>query len=469
MKMLKYIYKFANQVFPIGNSLCYLMNTMHSINKNNHYGLIREFIEIIKFSYTVKLNKVKLAKKIAHKANVDERMESIPEVTETTLWGYGMDTIIPATRMSVKRTRFELLSIDVFNCIARELKLSEDCFLKGVTVSKVKFKLDSDEEKSKYVLAWLLFLLLVNNCEKTNSTEPTIDGWSYLVFGNSRLSKYVQVSIENIIVRFSMLSELVELLNVEILGFSEDEFQKVVEKLLQQNRSAVEMSELLVCNTDLIQSIYSLPPVRYKQRAEDFDRTEKIIERFLQLVNAKMDRIKKEYGYDFSYSNEAFINFRYGNGDVLNIPQLYANLVNKAVSNIINANNDLEDGRIQNDISEFISYLDGENIVLPAKIKRYSQYTTAHSKVETLKVNLLNLAKTIGMYVYLSNDYDYIKPEARAGLINLYIRVCKICKTDPTQLVRKELGKEYRIFTDMYKYDFLSSKIQELSAVHDSK
>lgn len=462
----KYIYKFANQVSPIGNSLCYLMNSMQSINKNNHYGLIREFVEIIKFSYTVKLNKVKLANKIAHKANVDKRMESLPGVTETTLWGYGMNHIIPAISMSVKRTRFELLSIDVFNCIAKELKLSEEYFLKGVTISRVKFK--SDLDKSKYILAWLLFLLLVNNYEERNNTEPTIDGWSYLVFGNSRLSKYVQVSIENIIVRFSMLSELVELLNVEILGFSEDEFQKVVEKLLQQNRSAVEMSELLVCNIDLIQSIYSLPPVIYKQRAEDFDRTEKLIERFLQLVNAKMGSIKKEYSYDFSYSNEAFINFRYGNGDVLNIPQLYANLVNKAVSNI-NANNDLEDGRIQNDISEFISYLDGENIVLPLKIKRYSQYTTAHSRVETLKANLLSLAKTIGAYVYLSNDYDYIKPEVRAGLINLYVRVCKICKTDPAQFVPKELGKEYRIFTNMYKYDFLSSKIKELSAVHDNK
>lgn len=467
--IIRDIYKFANQAFPKGNSFCYLMNSMQCINKTNHYSLIREFIEIVKFSYTVKLNKVKLANRIAHKANIYERMESISGFTETTLWGYGMDSIIPATRMSVKRTRFKLPSVDVFNCIAKELKLSEEYFLKGVTISKVKFKSDSDEEKSKYILAWLLFLLLVNNYEGLNNTEPTIYGWSYLVFGNSRLSKYVQVSIENIIVRFSMLSELVELLNVEILGFSEDEFQKVVEKLFQQNRSTVEMSELLVCNIDLIQSIYSLPSVRYKQRAEDFDRTEKIIERFLQLVNAKMDRIKKEYGYDFSYSNEAFINFRYGNGDVFNIPQLYANLVNKAVSNVINANNDLEDGRIQNDISEFISYLDSKNIVLPAKIKKYSQYTTAYSKVETLKANLLSLAKTIGIYVYLSNDYDYIKPKARAGLIDLYVRVCKICKIAPAQFVPKELGQEYRIFTDMYKYDFLSSKIQELSAVHDNK
>lgn len=466
--IIRDIYKFANQAVPKGNSFCYLMNSMQRINKTNHYGLIREFIEIVKFSYTVKLNKVKLANRIAHKANIYERMESIPRVTETTLWGYGMDSIIPATSMSVKRTRFVLPSVDVFNCIAKELKLSEDYFLKGVTISKVKFKSDSDEEKSKYILAWLLFLLLVNNCEDSNSKEPTIDGWSYLVFNNSRLSKYVQVGIENIIVRFSMLPELVELLNVEILGFSEDEFQNVVENLLKQNRSSAEMSELLVCNIDLIQGIYSLPPVRYKQRAEDFDRTEKIIERFLQLTNAKMNRIKKEYGYDFSCSNEAFINFRYGNGDVLNIPQLYANLVNKALS-YIDANNDLEYGQIRKDIREFIFYLDGKNIVLPAKIKKYSQYTTAYSKVETLKANLLSIAKTIGAYVYLSNDYDYIKPEARAGLIDLYVRVCKLCKIAPTQLVPKELGQEYRIFTEMYKYDVLSKKIQELSIVRENK
>lgn len=135
----------------------------------------------------------------------------------------------------------------------------------------------------------------------------------------------------------------------------------------------------------------------------------------------------------------------------------------------MNKNNSFEDISIQKEIDEFSSYLSGKNTVLPAKIKRYSQYTTAHSKVETLKVNLLSLAKTIGAYVYLSNDYGYIRPEDRAGLINLYVRVCKICKTDPAQLVSKELGQEYKIFTDMYKYDFLSSKIQELSAVHDNK
>lgn len=466
--IIREIYEFANQAVPKGNSFCYLMNSMHSINKTNHYGLIREFIEIIKFSYTVKLNKVKLANRIAHRANVDERMESLPRVTETIFWGYGMNTIIPATRMSVKRTRFELPSVDVFNCIAKELKLSEEYFLKGVTISKVKFKSDSDEEKSKYILAWLLFLLLVNNYKDRNNIERIIDGWSYLVFGNSRLSRYVQVGIENIIVRFSMLPELVELLNVEILGFSEDEFQKVVEKLLKQNSSAAEISELLDCNIDLIQSIYSLQSVQYKQGAEDFGRTEKIIERFLQLINAKMDRIKKEYGYDFSHSNEAFINFRYGNGDVLNIPQLYANLVNKALSNI-NANNDLEYGRIQSDISEFVSYLDGKNIVLPAKIKRYSQYTTTHSRVKTLKANLLILAKTIGAYIYLSNDYSYLKPEFRAVLINLYKRVCMLCRIDSNQFVTKRLADEYKQFAEMYDYNELSSKIQELSAVHDSK
>lgn len=73
------------------------------------------------------------------------------------------------------------------------------------------------------------------------------------------------------------------------------------------------------------------------------------------------------------------------------------------------------------------------------------------------------------MYIYLSNDYDYIKPEARAGLINLYERVCKICKINPAILVPKELGQEYRIFTKMYKYDVLSRKIQELSIVRENK
>ena len=464
---------FANQTFPEKNSFCYLMNSINYINRNTYYNVIEELIEIVKLFYTVKLNQIKLQNKMICNGQDGERKVSIAGATETTIWGYGINNIIPAARldntnMLVQRTRFEMQSIDVFNCIAKELNLPADCYLKGSYISKIKIK--SPMDRRNYIVAWLLFLMLSNNYYIAYGNVHVINGWAYLVFDNSVLIQSVQVSIENLLVRFFMLPELVELLNTDILGFPENEFQNVVKELLEQNDSAVKMSELIVCNVDLIQSIYSLPPVRYKKKAEESERTEKQIEKFLQQINSKMNKIKKEYEYDFSFSDNAFINFRYGNEEkeIINIPNLYAKLFAKALS-FFNTNNAVVDISVQQDIDEFSSYLDGKNIILPAKIKRYSQYTTAHSKVETLKANLLILAKTIGTYVNLSNNYDYIKSESREGLTNLYGRVCKICKTDPDQFVSKELGREYRIFTDMYKYDFLSSKIQELSAVHDNK
>lgn len=466
------MHKFANQLPHTNNYFCYLMNCINYINNNTYYNAVVEIIEIIKLFYTVKLNKIKLRNKMTSEVQRDKRKESIAVFTETTLWGYGIDNIIPAASIdnfsTLERSRIKMQSVEVFNCIAEELKLSVDYYLKGTQLSKPKF--ESDREKRKYIMVWLLFLLLVNNYKNYGNKEQNVEGKSDLIFGNLKLKQLIQVSVENIIVRFSMLTELVEVLNVDMLGFSEDEFQNVVKELLEQNASAVKMSELIVCNVDLIQSIYSLSPVRYKQKAEEPERTEKYIEKFLQQINSKMNKIKKEYEYDFSFSDNAFINFKYGNeeGEIINIPKFYAKLFSKALS-ASNENNTVEDISIQKEIDEFSSYLGGKNIVLPAKIKKYSQYTTAYSKVETLKANLLSIAKTIGAYVYLSNDYDYIKPEARAGLINLYIRVCKICKTDPTQLVPKELGQEYKIFTDMYKYDFLSSKIQELSVANENK
>lgn len=464
---------FANQVFPERNSFCYLMNSISYINRNIYHNAIGELIEIIKLFYTVNLHQINLQKKMICKVQDDERKLSLAAVTGTTVFGYSINNNVPAARLDninklVQRARFEMQSIDVFNCIAQELNLPESCYLNKPRVSKIEIK--SPKDRRNYIVAWLLFLILSNNYYSQYGKANVINGGAYLVFDNSMLTHFVQVSIENLIVRFSMLSELVELLNVDILGFSEDEFQNVVKDLLEQNDSAVKMSELIVCNVDLIQSIYSLPQVRYKKKADEPERTEKCIEKFLQQINTKMNKIKKEYEYDFSFSDNVFINFKYGNeeGEIINIPKFYAKLFSKALS-ASNENNTVEDISIQKEIDEFSSYLEGKNIVLSKKIKRYSQYTTAHSRVETLKENLLALAKTIGVYIYLSNDYDYIKPEARAGLINLYERVCKICKINPAILVPKELGQEYRIFTDMYKYDVLSRKIQELSIVRENK
>lgn len=466
------IYKFGAQALPAKNSFCYLMNSINYINKNTCYNAIGELIEIIKLFYTVKLNQIKLQNKMTNKWRNDNSRESIATFTGTTIWGYGIDNLVPAGVTEIynkrlQRTRFTMQSVDVFNCIAEELQLSASYYLKGVSITKAKF--ESDKEKRKYIVAWLLFLMLVNDYEMVYGTRA-ISGRSSLVFENSRLTQSVQVSIENFLVRFSMLSELIELLNVDILGFSEDVFQSVVKELLEENSSTAEMSELIVCNVDLIQSIYSLSPVRYKQKAEEPERTEKYIERFLQQINSQMNKMKKEYEYDFSFSDNAFINFRYGNedGEIINIPKLYAKLFIKALS-VLNINNSLDVTSIQSQVNEFSSYLAGKNIVLPIKIQKYSRYTTTHSRMKTLKANLLVLAKTIGIYIFLSGDYDYVKPISRESLIKFYEYVCKICMRFPNRFVPKELADEYKRFTDMYDYSSLSSKIQELSVANENK
>ena len=297
---------FANQVYPERNSFCYLMNSINYINENVDHNATVELIEIIKLFYTVKLNQIRLQNKMASKVQNDEIKVSLAAVTRTTVFGYSINNNVPAARLDnisklVQRARFEMQSIDIFNCIAQELNLPESCYLNKPRVSKIEIK--SPKDRRNYIVAWLLFLILSNNYYSPYGNANVINGGVYLVFDNSMLTHFVQVSIENLIVRFSMLSELVELLNVDILGFSEDEFQNVVKDLLEQNDSAVKMSELIVCNVDLIQSIYSLPQVRYKKKADEPERTEKCIEKFLQQINTKMNKIEKEYK-SFTYKKE---------------------------------------------------------------------------------------------------------------------------------------------------------------------
>lgn len=475
---------YTYQSMPWGSSFCYLMNIINYMNNNCYNEIGKKCIEIIKLFYTVKLNKIKVQNKIAkNNFNYEDTQHCLASFTGTTIWGYGVYNVIPVHRVGnsnilLQRTRFDMNSIDVFNCIAQELNLPSTCFLKSNYIAKTK--IDSFEEKRKYIVAWLLFVVLVNNYDLTNNNNinnnsnsiQSINGWAYLVFDNSMLIQFVQVSIENVLVRFSMLSELVELLNIDILGISENEIQDVVKYLSEKNSATVEMSELIVCNVDLIQTLLNIPLVRYNKKADEVERTKKLVEKFLMQINNKMRKMEDEYGYNFVFSDRSFIDFKYGDNeaDIINIPRLYAKLFNKVVQTYnINNNDSRGNIEIQNKVNEFNSYLEGKNIVISGKIKKYSKYTTLHSRVETLKSNLLILAKTLGTYMLLSSNYDYITMEYRKDLINLYQHTCELCKEDPTQLVTKEIANEYKRLANMYSYEFLSSKILELSNAANNK
>ena len=97
------------------------------------------------------------------KVQDDERKVSLAAVTETTVFGYSINNNVPAARLdninkTVQRARFEMQSIDIFNCIAQELNLPESCYLNKPRVSK--FEIKSPKDRRNYIVAWLLFLIL---------------------------------------------------------------------------------------------------------------------------------------------------------------------------------------------------------------------------------------------------------------------------------------------------------------------
>lgn len=451
---------YIQQSMPYENSFCLVMNIVRYMERNCFNMHELHYINMLKLFYTFALNKIMTNRQDAGKI-------TISNFTQNTIWGYDVCKVIPAANYpnlssNFPRGRFRIRVIDAFNIIADALGLLSDYRLQNGQVYVSKVTIESSEDRKKYILAWLMLGLLSNDYyHKKGNVYQSINACAFLVFDNSRIPDYIHVSIENLLVKFSNLLGVKEILNIDLLGLDIDEVNEIINDIEESNEVSINISKLLVCNVDLIQKLLNRPMIQYRKKADELERTEKLIENFLKHINDYMTSLAKEYRYDIPVAEDSFIIFRYGSepDESLNIPHLYAKLCDRAAKpdNFVDINN----ANVQNALGKFTAYLEGRNIQQPYKPKRYIKYTTAQSHIKTLKENLLLLAYALGMYMVVFDNYLYVDYQTKTALCALYKSVCEAYELNAEQFVNADFAKEYKRFTSLYDYNDLSKQITE--------
>lgn len=109
-----------------------------------------------------------------------------------------------------------------------------------------------------------------------------------------------------------------------------------------------------------------------------------------------------------------------------------------------------------------VDYLDGQNISEPYEVVEFSHEVESNISAEKLKENLSFMAKDIGIYLYLSNNTEYLSEEWKNNLIMLYSNIVRdyIYRRNPD--IPKEFINEYNSLAEHFNYNWLRMRIDEL-------
>ena len=392
--------------------------------------------------------------------------------TNNLIWGNNINYFMGVAVVEnhhINRMRFNLRTNVAYNCIAQKLNLSDKFLLAYDSKYMEKFyTFDSDEEKRRYVLSLLIFGMLSNNFYNIETTGMVINAWSYYWGNSRRFYDFIQVSIENYILYMCILDDLPRLLRFDLLGIESEYYEEIIEKLKKYNMRNMENLGVLICNPDYMEKVYN-----YAFAGLNYDYTglddEYIIKNFFQVMNEWLSKL--ELAYWTSDQNQA-LNisiFRYGDGedDFLDISELYAELFNLL-------KNDLQRDSIANvskpveGLQELLDSLESRNVKIPYGDFKFIRKARKNATVRSLKKNILNMAKEIGLYIYLSHDFAYLNGEWKDNIIRAYTAFSSEMFSSGNTIAPAELIKEYNALAEHFDYNWMRMRIDELKLKFES-
>ncbi|MFQ9879757.1 MAG: hypothetical protein ACLRW4_15465 [Ruminococcus sp.] len=116
---------------------------------------------------------------------------------------------------------------------------------------------ENDKEKEYKIFNWVMLGLFSNICKEItdNIENPPMVRYIYnsnIIFSNYRLNNPLQICLENYIIGICSLESLYKKLNIEILGISKEDFQKVIRRIENDNSNKIHAFRTIFSNIDLI-------------------------------------------------------------------------------------------------------------------------------------------------------------------------------------------------------------------------
>ena len=313
----------------------------------------------------------------------------------------------------------------------------------------------NDKEKEYKIFNWMLLGLFSNVCIELpgNGENSSIFRYIYntpIIFSNYRLNNALQICLENYIVGICSLESLYKKLNVEILGISKEEFQKVVGRIEKDNFDKIQVFRTIFSNIDLMMRFYEYC-WKNKQSKEsgikdEREKTRAVVDRFFRNV----ERFYREYvNWEFEEKINNLV-LRNSNDEkvVINISELYAELVQRGMEEAVS----YEEKQKQDRMKEMMDSLNF--IVHPDDpLLSVSTYLINKSPDNVMK-NVKNMLHNMECYSLRNTEKDIKFTETQESLYSYYRRVVEYEIKNPKSDITKDMNEEYKNLVKCYsKYN----------------
>ncbi|SFA98774.1 hypothetical protein [Selenomonas ruminantium] len=447
------------------NSMCCVMNLIRNY-ENNYYRLeVKKVCAAIAFLYTLKLNL--LLTKNRYKKN-----EELGRFIQDTVMGYDIVPVISGTyyqNQIIYRGRFYMPTVLIFNTIAKYLQIRDVYFLHSEDVPRVTKNMVpiESEERKRYILSWVIFALFANKYffvnVNTAGAKPQIRLLESFIYDNFQLNPYQQISVENYLVRLGMLDRIYDILNLRIVGVTEEEFLEVIALLKSQNKISINLSHRFISNIDLIQGLPIICAKQYNGDAKGEQRDKKIVEKFFYdaeqfLKSASVFSDEKEKIDEIC--TLAFLQYEENRW---NIAELYSLLFQESLGRVTNVSNDTNI-IYHNQMQEFRDILElrANDKILQTAYDAFANFVTTSTKLIRVQGHLLNMARDIGKYMLLSGNREYLSNEWKERLCSLYEKVLNGQQINEEAIVTEQIRQEYKNAARNFNPKNLSEAITSL-------
>lgn len=462
----------ASQISLGINSLYFVINFMMYLARIHYKYGVWQYLAAISFLYTIKLNTLVMERKEA------QDNYGLDYFTGQIIFGYEINNVMPyVAHTEVMRGRFQLSTRKTFNCIAKYVGVSDKYLLptQDTSWSVPKPEFDTDEQKKKYIMTWILFGLLCN--QWSNGVKlPQMVPFHKFIFGIRTMYNYQQISVENYLVRLSMLDSLHEQLNLLSLGIQNAEVQNIINIITGHNQEAICLSQQIVSNMDIMLNLTTYCRADYREDTKDeLDRSKKLIEDFFVKVESYVKECvsfsMSRNGIFVDKANNSLCSLRYGEGknETVDMVDLYAQLIQQGVEELVERIASPHEG--SNPLQEFRDILEMKNSLqsMESSYIPYARYLIRESSLQKLQEHLMNMAKNISKYMVLSGNREYLSLEWKERLCKLYEDVLLQVKNNPKGKVTDSLRERYRDAARQFPPKALREGIDSLLEYKDTE
>ncbi len=363
------------------------------------------------------------------------------------LWGPWFSGVLPQHQgTNIDRSRFFVEPIQAYNLILEELyinkgNLVDEWELKKMFLEHTQIKLlDLDRgaylrhipeggERKAYIKAWIL-LGLFSNVYYYNNNQLVYSSAGTMIYNNSKVCEYVQISLENYLTGLCNLESLYDKVNLDVLGVERDEFKAIIHEIAEANMEQITCARELASNMDSILHIkdYCVKNRDYKEKTEtDTERSAKLAEKFFANIVSGMGDLQRKYDYaklrEFYYEEKRA---------PLQVANLYAKLFDLCVRKYRTA-------------EELVSEFRKKLTEIPQnwhEEENRAYKTLRNLSADNVKKNLDKLA--LGVEKYLGERRMQPAGMNLEGLCDLYQNVAELYLQDKEARISQEWYQEYR-------------------------